>query len=316
MTTNLSYRKINDTYTFFLNRAGKITQFVVKKTFNAYADLEQFVQDVLLTTTELSEDNLDRFLRMVSPTHGAQNFIEKTAESKEVSERLKFEYGRVFFDGFELSGLLINRIMDFQQKGLKEVNTLIRFLENLMENPSHRVHEQLFGFLDRGQTALTPDGHFLAYKYVNENYTSCHDNKTLHEIGTKVWMPRHMVCDDPDNGCASGLHCCTNEYLRGYVKGRKVLQVKVNPRDVVCVPKGESEKMRVCEYFVMGELTKEEVEKDILASAPVFYDDTPFKIAQSNSAGGSLRDSKGRFIKGGKAKRDSKGRFIKEVNNV
>lgn len=278
--TTLTYRKVNKNYNLFLNIDGRVRMSTINANDSNY-DAVVSVLDEIFETDEYLENNtvtpelLKRLLNTISKPTAAEEFIQ-AFEPKDGNKenRLKIEDGHISFDGVYLSGMLIDRILDYQKRGVREVRSLIRFLERLMENPSFRVHEQLFKFLERGQTAITGDGHFLAYKYINADFTSVHDGKTLHKIGTYVEMPRHMVDDNPNNTCSHGLHVCSNEYLGGYSQGRKVLQIKVDPKDVVSVPTDyNATKMRVCRYFVEGELTKEQVESDYLAQEPVRYND-------------------------------------------
>jgi hypothetical protein len=72
------------------------------------------------------------------------------------------------------------------------------------------------------------------------------------KIGSLVEMPRNEVTFDPAVGCSYGLHVGTWDYANNFGRGG-VLEVHVNPRDVVSVPTDSSwAKMRVCRYRVVG----------------------------------------------------------------
>jgi hypothetical protein len=76
-------------------------------------------------------------------------------------------------------------------------------------------------------------------------------------VGDKPSMPRFQISDDPSVACHRGLHACSFEYLQHW-NGHHLMMVKVNPKDVVCIPYdcGHS-KMRVCEMEVISEIFDE-----------------------------------------------------------
>lgn len=183
--------------------------------------------------------------------------------------------GVVRFDGEVLHGTLVDRILNMVAQGFK-IDPLVKFLDNLMKNPSKRAVDELYGFLEYGKMPITEDGCFLAYKRVNSDYTSVHDNKTDNSIGKVVEMPRNKVDDRSDNTCSHGLHFCSHEYLKSF-SGAKVVVLKINPADVVSIPTDyNNTKGRACRYEVVGELSPEEVsralDQNIWADRPVVDD--------------------------------------------
>lgn len=185
--------------------------------------------------------------------------------------------GVVMYNGEELHGTLTDRLLRMMNEGF-DVKPLVNFLSNLMQNPSKRSIDELYGFLEYGKMPITEDGHFLAYKRVNDDYTSVHDGKTDNSIGKIVEMPRNKVDDDKDRTCSHGLHFCSHGYLSNF-SGCRVVVLKVNPRDVVSIPSDyNNTKGRACRYEVVGELTPAEVEKAMNgrnwgASVNTNYDD-------------------------------------------
>ena len=72
--------------------------------------------------------------------------------------------------------------------------------------------------------------------------------------GRIVEMPREMVDPVRGNTCSQGLHVAAFKYAHSdYGNGEgHLLEVKVNPRDVVAVPPDyDNQKMRVCKYKVI-----------------------------------------------------------------
>jgi hypothetical protein len=127
-------------------------------------------------------------------------------------------------------------------------------MENMMTNPSFRAVNELYGFLEKNNLPITPDGHFLAYKRVRENYTDCHTGKMDNSVGKVVEMERNKVDDNQNNTCSSGLHFCSENYLRSF-GGERTVIVKINPRDVVSIPTDyDNSKGRACRYEVIGEV--------------------------------------------------------------
>jgi len=134
-----------------------------------------------------------------------------------------------------------------------------------MQNPSKRAVDETYWFLENYGLPITDDGCFLAYKAVRNNYTDIYSGKFNNTIGAVVSMPRNMVDDNYGVDCSNGLHVGALDYVVGYghfrkgeapaTDGNRLLVVKVNPKDVVSVPKYEGHtKMRVCEYTVVSEI--------------------------------------------------------------
>jgi len=184
----------------------------------------------------------------------------------------KFSNGRIIidndefrYDGVPMHNALTVRIIDLLKKR-KSVDSLIKFMENLMENPSHRAVNELYSFLEVCTLPITADGCFLAYKKVNNDYTSIHANPDGthldNSVGKTVKMPRNMVDDDPEQTCSNGLHVCSYDYLASF-SGDRTVVCKVNPKNVVAVPVDyNNQKMRVCEYEVVSEIPNGEEIKD------------------------------------------------------
>ena len=165
--------------------------------------------------------------------------------------------GIVTYNGVELCNSLAERILKMLDEGF-DVNPMIEFVKRLFNNPSNRAVNELYEFLERSKLPLTPDGCFLAYKRVKQNYMDCHTGKISNHVGAVVEMPRHLVDDDPERTCSHGLHFCSLEYL-AHFGGDRTVVVKVDPADVVCIPKDYNHsKVRCCRYTVIGEIDGEE----------------------------------------------------------
>ena len=162
---------------------------------------------------------------------------------------------KVFYRDRELVGVMTQRLIEMYQDGFP-VEPLILFMENLMQNPSKRAVEELYGFMEKGNLPLTPDGHFLAYKKVRADFLDIHSGTMSNAPGSIVEMERNAVDDDQNRTCSAGLHFCSKEYLNhfGSSDSRTVI-LKINPADVVSIPADyNSTKGRACRYEVLGEL--------------------------------------------------------------
>jgi hypothetical protein len=134
------------------------------------------------------------------------------------------------------------------------VEPLVLFMENIMLNPSARAVNELYGFLERNNLPITPDGYFLAYKKVRDSYLDCYSGTIDNSVGQTPSMQRNKVDDDKDRTCSYGLHFCSKEYLRSF-GGSRTMILKINPRDVVSIPTDYNfSKGRACAYEVIGEL--------------------------------------------------------------
>ncbi|NDI17915.1 MAG: hypothetical protein EBY83_08155, partial [Verrucomicrobia bacterium] len=177
---------------------------------------------------------------------------------------VKIENGQILYGGFVVHNTLTDRIIKMMSEGFK-FDHMVKFLENLMQNPSARGVSETYWFLENYGLPITDDGCFLAYKAVRSDYTDIYSGKFLNSVGSVVSMPRNMVDDNYGIDCSKGLHVGALDYVVGYghfvkgevrsANGNRLLIVKVNPKDVVSVPKYEGHtKMRVCEYTVASEI--------------------------------------------------------------
>jgi hypothetical protein len=159
----------------------------------------------------------------------------------------------LFWKGEELHSTLAMRMIRMLQEGFP-VEPMVAFMENLMQNPSKRAVTELYGFLEKNQLPITPDGHFLAYKKVRGDFLDCHTGSMDNSVGKVVEMERNRVDDDKTQTCSTGLHFCGMSYLNHF-GGERTVIVKINPRDVVSIPTDYNEaKGRACRYEVIGEL--------------------------------------------------------------
>lgn len=173
---------------------------------------------------------------------------------------LKYAAGNVEIRGSEflwkgkpMHNALSTKMIDMLKEGFP-IDPLVAFMHNLLKNPSKRAVDELYGFLEKGALPITPDGHFLAYKKVRDNYMDCHSGTISNHVGAVVEMTRNEVDDNKDRTCSTGLHFCSQSYLNSF-GGAHTMILKIDPADVVSIPSDYNlSKGRCCRYEVIGEL--------------------------------------------------------------
>ena len=163
---------------------------------------------------------------------------------------LELKDGLLYENDSPIPSELNARIMQYKELGLP-YNSLLKFWENLKQNPSYNSRQMLFAFLENNGHPLTEDGCFIAYRGVTSDFKDVHTKKFDNSVGAVCEMPRDQVDDNPANTCSRGLHVACFDYAKGF--GSQLIEVKVNPRDVVAVPTDyNGTKMRTCKFEVVA----------------------------------------------------------------
>lgn len=182
-----------------------------------------------------------------------------------LSERITTKFGKLFLDNVEVDNALTSQVLRFLDAGVDDWQPLVNFFENVQANPNEHSREQLYNWLSQEDFTITQDGMIVGYKGVRptdkgfesiNRGTAIVDGVTYtgsipNHIGAVVEMPRTEVQHDPSVGCHRGLHVGTYDYASGFAQGA-LLEVHVNPRDVVSVPTDCNwAKVRTCRYVVV-----------------------------------------------------------------
>ena len=189
--------------------------------------------------------------------------------------KLSIVNGDLFWEGRAFHNAMAKRTIQMYESGFN-IEPMVAFMTNLMENPSYRSVEELYGFLEKNELPITPDGCFMAYKRVKEkgsgNFVDAYTGKISNNVGDTVTMTRNEVNDDPNQTCSAGLHFCSLSYLSssGYARDGVIVLVKINPKDVVSIPSDyNNQKGRCCAYTVEaihGTNDREEAFDDVVVS--------------------------------------------------
>lgn len=220
--------------------------YIIPSTAPAYTGVIDAIRD----------NDLTRLRQLVQPK-------QRIAEVTE--GRINFDGKELLFNGEVIHNAIRDRLCFLWERGL-DYQPLLRFMDNLMDNPSFRAVNETYKFLEACDLPITSDGHFLAYKKVRNNYLDIHSGTMDNSVGKVLEVPRNQVDEDCNRTCSYGLHVCSQSYLPSFGTwsgSDRVLQVKVNPRDVVAVPIDyNNAKMRVCRYEVVAELDPNDVRMD------------------------------------------------------
>ena len=210
--------------------------------------VNQLADKLILMLKNKDYDNIPNFIS-----------ISKRIE-KESNNKFVVVNGKIMVEGVEAPAALSNKIIKFSEQGLP-YEPLMKFAKSLQNNPSFRAVNELFLFLEKNDHPITENGCFIAYKRVRKDFKDIYTGTMDNSVGNVVEMPRNQVNEDCNQTCSNGLHVANWEYahnLYSQVEGDIMLEVEVNPADVVSVPTDyNSAKMRTCKYKVLGVVDKE-----------------------------------------------------------
>ena len=191
----------------------------------------------------------ETFVDIVNIAKQVQNYFSNSNSGVEIKD------GLVTYNGEVIHNTLTKRIISFIRDGLP-YEPLVKFFNNLMDNPSKRAVDELYDFLEAGELPITEDGCFLAYKNVRKNYMDIHSGTFRNMVGDVCEMPRNRVDEERERTCSYGLHFCSIAYLPHFSDsdGGHTMIVKINPKDVVSIPADyNNTKGRTCRYEVVAE---------------------------------------------------------------
>lgn len=225
-----------------ITNSGKIAAVINGQSYTIANDHPKY-QDAL---NALRKKDWNLFVDLVNITKQVNQYV---------SNGVTIENGAILYNGEVVHNTLTKRIVKFMGENLP-FEPLVKFLENLMQNPSHRAVNELYDFLEAGELPITEDGCFLAFKNVRSNYMDIHSGTFRNQVGDVCEMLRNKVDEDKDRTCSYGLHFCSIAYLPHFSDsdGGHTMIVKINPKDVVAIPADyNNTKGRTCKYEVVAE---------------------------------------------------------------
>ncbi len=165
--------------------------------------------------------------------------------------------GKILYNGMDLTGKLVDRIIEQMIGGNEDFEKFAKFLNLTMEHEDNTTRSRLMDFAAHDKLDINEDGHVVAFKNVREDYFDKHSRKFRNMIGDQPSMRRSDCDADHTKACSRGLHVCSPTYLKGFwgTSGR-TMRVVVDPRDFVGIPYDyKDSKARVCKYTVVEDVS-------------------------------------------------------------
>ena len=240
------------------------------ETYPVSSDHPQFteIRDFLIHKNNDDEKLLD----LISPYDAVFRKLYR------LSDRISRKHFQFFLDGDPIDNSISKFAVEaIDREGLKNEaawRPFVNLLEKLATNPSVASQEHLGHYISSNGITIFPDGDLLLWKgtqgdghsinagygivdgvefgAVNEEGRVTKSVNLLNEVGSVISIPRSLVDTNRNVHCSTGLHAGTYGYASGFAT--RLVQVKVNPRDVVSVPDDyNNAKVRVCRYEVFAE---------------------------------------------------------------
>lgn len=228
---------------YVIAESGNVSAFVNGRPYYLTKEAENYWDIV----TALSSNDVAMFTTLVGDLSYLSDYTQGFIDVD--------EDGNGTFEGVPLPSVLLDRVIDLVKQGYEFIPVL-KFLHNLCENPSDHSIMELMEFLSNKNLPLTVDGCFLGYKAVRSDYLDKYSGTFDNSVGNVVSVERDQVDPNRANECSYGLHVgALNYVMNSYASsGDKIVIVKVNPKDVITVPRDYSfQKLRCCSYLVLAD---------------------------------------------------------------
>lgn len=142
------------------------------------------------------------------------------------------------------------------------IENFLKRVSSVIDQRKHSV-DDLLKFLERGDLPIADDGSILIYKVLAKSknsegkFVDIHTKKVEQWVGAFVCMDIVLVDHNRSTECSYGLHVARRGYVSNF-SGDVCVLAKLAPEDVIAVPLYDSNKMRVCGYHIIAELTSEQ----------------------------------------------------------
>lgn len=214
-----------------------------------HPEFAEFYQSIL--DFGMSQQVLQRVRSQMNVKNIIQSYKHNDIEVDISTEQVKYK-------GEVVHGVVVDRIVQSAKQNNGSVERLVKFLENLMDNPSYRAVNELYSFLEAADIEIDEDGYVLCFKKVTEDYMDIRTRTFDNSVGSTPRVERWQVDEDMRRTCSEGLHVCSKSYLKFYGSSvsNRVVKVRVHPADFVSIPIDYNfAKARVCKYEVLADVT-------------------------------------------------------------
>lgn len=144
----------------------------------------------------------------------------------------------------------------------KSVTNFLTRCGAIIADRGHTVQE-LLHFIEKGDLPLADDGSIIAYKVLmtidgleKGYFVDCHTRRVTQRVGSYVCQDEKIISTNRRQECGTGLHVARRGYLSGF-RGDIITLIKIAPEDVIAVPMGEPNKMRVKGYQILAVIPSE-----------------------------------------------------------
>lgn len=254
-----------NTYADFEEKSGGVVRFLrtaksrVARLFGG-SDLPQENQSVeddeegepLLTLGSVEQNQLDAALKDIS-----DNAIPM--DNDEIDEETETVVAVI--DDTPIPGVegIKDHLAYANKLGSPEgVQNFLRRISKVIQQRRHSIDDLLL-FMKNGDLPIADDGSIIIYKVLRRagsgGYVDCHTRKVNQKVGSMVLMDPSLVDPDRRQQCSNGLHVARRGYISSF-PGDVCILGKVAPEDVIAVPSYDANKMRVCGYHILFELTE------------------------------------------------------------
>jgi hypothetical protein len=138
--------------------------------------------------------------------------------------------GAVYWNSNQLHGKVVDKLLELLESGMKVGSPFIKFVKNLLDNPSNNSVEELYDFLSYKSLAIDDDGYVVGYKGVaSDGWSQSGNTQTvvlqgevnergqiLNRVGDTIEVQRRSVDDNRQNGCSHGLHIGSFDYAKSW----------------------------------------------------------------------------------------------------
>lgn len=285
-------REVMERVTPLIKRDGKaeidlstldVHQVFAQKTGGLFSFVREKIASVRSWFKPTAEDEASKGLEAFQSTERVDGHVYGVSADPEDETVV------AHIDGKRLPGVdaLERHIEHAVETGNTEgVANFMRRCAAVIDKRGHSIQE-LLNFMRRGDLPIANDGSIIAYKVLNTNgdgkIVDCHSGKVTQRVGSRVVMDEKLVDPSRRTQCSSGLHIARRGYL-SHFSGDTIMLVKIAPEDVIAVPVGEPDKMRVAAYHIVA-LIPAAVHYELRSNRPMTTDSTAGKLLADVIAG-------------------------------
>jgi hypothetical protein len=239
---------------------------------------------VPVTDSEFHEDGIDKQGNVVEEN----GFTDNQRHTPETEDTIIAVVNGQIIPGVELIKTQFSRAAKLGST--TGVENFLKRIAAVIDKRSHSV-EDLIKFMERGDMPIADDGSILIYKLLNRTsegkYVDCHSGKVVQFVGAYVCMDEKLVDRNRNNECSNGLHVARRGYLRSFF-GNVCVMAKLDPEDVIAVPTYDANKVRVCGYHIIAELTDAQRSR-VMENQPLTHNEAGRVLIAKALAGDHIR---------------------------